>query len=156
MARLCALQQPEARPARVQRALELFLEIDYDDYRLRRHAVLDDVTGCLRQAQAILRALLRYVAVCNQAPVDTRKLAQVLALPQLPEGFAEHISRVAAATTPPAALATIDALLDATYRFLLSMQRHCLHDFAMWPVVFDAGYPELERDLQAVMQACDQ
>lgn len=154
--RLRALQQPEAKPQMVRRALELFQGVGYDYYLLRRSAALDDEIGCLRQSQAILRAVLHCVAVCNQAPVDTRKLAQVLALPQLPQGFGEHVNRVVAAMTPQTALTAIDALLDTTYLFLLERQRQHLNEGAMWPAVFDAAYPELKRDLQAVMQACEQ
>jgi hypothetical protein len=155
-ARLRALQQPEARPEMVRRALELFRDIGYDYYLLRCHVTHNDPIGCLRQAQAILRTVLHCVAVGNQAPVDTRKLAQVLALPQLPEGFGGHVNRVVAALTPQAALTAVDALLDATHTFLLELQRRHLREDAAWPAVFDAAYPELKRDLQAVMQACEQ
>jgi hypothetical protein len=154
--RLRAHLQPEARPQMVRQALERFQDIGYDYYLLRRHVALDDPIGCLRQAQAILRTVLHCVAVSNQAPVDTRKLAQVLALPQLPEGFGEHVHRVVAALTPQAALTAVDALLGATHPFLLELQRRRLNQDATWPALFDAAYPELKRDLQAVMQACEQ
>jgi hypothetical protein len=155
-ARLHALQKPEAKPELVRRALELFQSAGYDYYLLRQCATSDDVVGCLRQAQAILRTVLHSVAVCNQAPVDTRKLAQVLALPRLPQAFGAHVNRVVAAMTPADVLAATDALLDATHTLLLEMQRAYLREAATWPAVFDAAYPELKRDLQAIMQACEQ
>lgn len=155
-ARLHALQRPEAGPELVRRALELFQHTGYDDYLLRRCAAAGDPLGCLRQAQAILRTVLHSVAVCNQAPVDTRKLAQVLALPRLPQAFGAHVNRVVAAMTPADVLAATDALLDATHTFLLAMQRAYLYEVATWPAVLDAAYPELKRDLQAIMQACEQ
>ncbi len=154
--RLRARLAPEARPEMGRLALELFQGVGYDYFLLRQSTAQAHPIGCLRQAQAILRAVLHIVAVCNQAPVDTRKLAQVLALPHLPQAFGEHVNRVIAAMTPPAALAATDGLLDATYTFLLAMQRDFLREEATWPAVFDAAYPELKRDLQAVMQACEQ
>jgi hypothetical protein len=155
-ARLRSLQAPEARLEMVRRAQEIFQSTGYDYYLLRRHNTSDDVVGCLRQAQSLLRTVLHSVAVCNQMPVDTRKLAQVLALPRLPAGFDEHVNHVVAAMTPAAVLAATSALLDATHLFLLEMQREFLREEAAWPTVFDAAYPELKRDLQAILQACEQ
>lgn len=155
-ARLRSLQMEEAKPKMVRRAQEIFQRTGYDYYLLCQHSSSEDIAGCLYQAQSILRTVLHSVAVCNQMPVDTRKLAQVLALPRLPAGFDEYVNRVVAAMTPAAVLAATSALLDATHVFLLEMQREFLREEATWPAVFDAAYPELKRDLQAILQACEQ
>lgn len=156
VARLRSLQMPEARPEMVRRAQVIFQNTGYDYYLLRQHSASGHVAGCLRQAQSILGTVLHCMAVCNQMPVDTRKLAQVLVLPRLPAGFDAHVHHVVAAMTPAALLDTIDVLLDAAHLFLLEMQREFLGEEAAWPAVFDAAYPELKRDMQAILQACEQ
>lgn len=155
-ARLRALQAPEARPEVVRRALEIFQGAGYDYYLLRVQAEAGHRTGCLKQAITLLRTMLHCVAVCNQAPVDTRKLDQVLALSLLPDRFAECVHRVVAAMEPQAVLAATDGLLDSTRTLLLAEQRKLPPTETSYPAVFDSAYPELKRDLQAVMQACEQ
>ncbi|MCB0024282.1 MAG: hypothetical protein KDD91_14710 [Caldilinea sp.] len=51
---------------------------------------------------------------------------------------------------------TIDALLASTRAWLLAEQRAALRADATYAAVFHAGYPELKRDLQAIMLACEQ
>lgn len=153
--RLRALQHPEARPEMLRRAMELFQGAGYDIYLLRLQAKAGQQAGCIRQAHLIFRAVLHCLAVCNQACIDTRKLEQVLALPKLPEGFAETAQRMALALAPNDVLVATEVLLQTTRDFLLNEQRQYLHSDASYPVVFDSGYPELKRDLQGVMLACE-
>lgn len=154
--RLRAGLEPAARPDMVRRALEIFQSSGYDYYLLREQAAAGHAAGTLKSAQAILRTVLHCVAVANQACVDTRKLAQVLALPRLPDGFAATIDRVVTAMAPQAVLDAVDALLATTRALLLAEQRAVLHSAATYVDVFNAGYPELKRDLQAILLACEQ
>ncbi|MCW5845560.1 MAG: hypothetical protein KIT77_30180, partial [Caldilinea sp.] len=154
--RLRAGLEPSGRRDMVRRALEIFQSSGYDYYLLREQAAAGHAAGTLKSAQAILRTVLHCVAVANQACIDTRKLAQVLALPRLPDGFAVTVERAIAAMAPQAVLDAVDALLATTRALLLAEQRAVLHSAATYVDVFNAGYPELKRDLQAILLACEQ
>ncbi|MHB1318954.1 MAG: nucleotidyltransferase domain-containing protein [Anaerolineae bacterium] len=153
--RLRSLLGPEHRAGMLRQAMALFQQTGPDYLQLRMQAGEGHRMGSLRQAQAILRAVLHCLAVCNQACIDTRRLEQVLALPRLPEGFAEVVRRVVEALEPGEILAATDALLWSTREMLLDEQRHVLRSAATYATAFDSGYPELRRTLQAVMQACE-
>ena len=154
--RLRGLQQPEARPQMVRTALEIFQNTGYEFYLLQLQADIDHQAGCIKQAQSIFRTVLHCLAVCNQACIDTRKMDQVLALPRLPAGFAESARCTMVALDPDELLSATKILLQTTRDFLLAEQRRALCSETDFPTVFDSGYPELKRDLQAVMQACEE
>jgi len=154
-ARLDALQQPDARPEMLGRALEIFRAVGYDAYLLRLAAEAGHATASLQHTQAILRTVLHGLAVANQAVVDTRKLEQVLALPRLPVDFAATLHRAVAAHEPAELLATTEALLRSARDFLLAEQRRTLRHETTFPVVFDSAYPELKRDLQGILLGCE-
>jgi hypothetical protein len=154
--RLRGLQQPGAKPQMVRLAMEIFQGIGYAFYLLQRQAEIRHQAGCLKQAHSILKTVLHCLAVCNQACIDTRKLDQVLALPRLPAAFAGSAQRVIVAIEPDELLAATGALLQTTREFLLAEQREALCAETDFPPAFDSGYPELKRDLQAVMLACEE
>jgi hypothetical protein len=62
---------------------------------------------------------------------------------------------VIVAFEPGELLAATGALLEVTRDFLLAEQRGSLYSVTDFPIVFESGYPELKRDLQAVMLACE-
>lgn len=152
---LRACLEPAARPEMIRRALEVFQSAGYDYYLLAEQTRTGHMAGCLKQAQAILKTVLHCLAVANQACVDTRKLAQVLALPRLPEDFAAIVGCVLDAVAPRELLEATDTLLQRTRALLLAEQRHHLRQDTSFPAAFDAAYPELKRDLQGVMLACE-
>ncbi len=154
-AQLRSLQEPAARPDMTRRALEIFQNTGYDYYLLAEQARAGHEAGCLKQAQAILKTVFHCLAVANQACIDTRKLDRVLALPRLPADFAQIVRRVLDSTEPRELLAAVDALLHSTRGLLLAEQRAVLRHEATYPAVFDSAYPELKRDLQGVMLACE-
>ncbi len=151
--RLRAWQEPAARAGMVRRALEIFQSSGYDYYLLREQAAAGHATGALKSAQAILRTVLHCLAVVNQACIDTRKVEQVLALPRLPAGFAATLDRVAKAMAPHEVVAATETLLHSTRALLLDEQRAHLAEPATYPAAFRAAYPELKRDVQAIMLA---
>ena len=153
--RLHNSQAPEAKPQMVRRAIEIFQTTAYDFHLLQVQAGVLHQAGCIKQAQAIFTTVLHCLAVCNQACIDTRKLGQVLALPRLPAGFAESAHRMIVALDPDELLSVTGSLLQTTREFLLAEQRQYLCSETDFPTVFDSGYPELKRDLQAVMLACE-
>jgi hypothetical protein len=140
----------------VRRALEIFQTIGYEFYLLQLQAILPHQAGCMKQAHCIFRTVLHCLAVCNQSCIDTRKMDQVLTLPRLPAGFAESAHRMILAVEPQEVLSATVNLLQTTRVFLLAEQREFLCSETDFPTVFDSGYPELKRDLQAVMLACEQ
>lgn len=149
------LQEPAARPEMIRRALEIFQSAGHDYYLLAEQAAAGHVAGCLKQAQAILKTVFHCLAVTNQACIDTRKLERVLVLPKLPADFAETVQHVLDSMEPVELLAAVDALLHTTRGLLLAEQRQCLRHETTFPAAFDAAYPELKRDLQGVMLACE-
>ena len=154
-ARLRALQQPHARRKMVHKAQTLFQVTGYSYYLLRQQAAKGHLLACFQQSQNIVNTVFHALAVCNQAAVDTRKIAQVLALSKLPEGFAALVEAVTFAHTPEALLTSCAALLDATHEFLLTAQYELASRAESLPTVFRAAYPELRADLQHAMLACE-
>ena len=99
-AQLFILLQPEARPDMIRKAQKTFQETAYPYYLLRLQAAAGHTLGCCQQAQSILQTVLHSLAVCNQACIDTRKMAQVMALPKLPADFARTVERISASFDP--------------------------------------------------------
>jgi hypothetical protein len=153
---LRTLQQPEAKPQMVSRALEIFQSTGYEFYLLQWQADIPHLAGCIKQAQSIFRTVLHCLAVCNQACIDTRKIDQVLALPRIPAEFAESAQRMIVACDPDELLSATRILLRTTREFLLAEQQQFLCSETDFTTVFDSGYPELRRDVQAVLLACEQ
>jgi hypothetical protein len=155
-AQLCALQQPDARPAMLRKAQTIFQRTGYPYYLLREQAAAGHLVACWQQGQQIAHSVLHCLAVCNQAFVDTRKPAQVLALPKLPIDLAATLARLTAAATPGEVVAACDTLLRTTRDLLLAEQRQVLRRDTTFPAVFGQGYPELKADLQHALLACEQ
>jgi len=153
--RLRTLQEPDARPAMLRKAQEIFQGLGYQYYLLRQQAMAGHQLSCLQHARNILQGVLHCLMVCNQACIDTRKLAQVLALPKFPAGFAETVNRVTKATGPGELLSACETLLHTTRELLLSEQQQVQRHETTFPAVFDAAYPELKGDLQHLMLACE-
>jgi hypothetical protein len=153
--RLRALQQPEARPAMLRKAQEIFQGIGYQYYLLQQQAANGHRLSCLHHTRNILRTVLHCLMVCNQACIDTRKLDQVLALPKLPLGFAETVDQITQSTDPDELLAACETLLQTTRNLLLAEQQQIQRSETTFPAVFKAGYPELKGDLQHLMLACE-
>jgi hypothetical protein len=153
--RLHALQQPDARPAMLSRAQEIFQRTGYSYYLLRQQAVDGLLLACLQHAQHILVTVLHCLAVYNQSCIDTRKMDQVLALPKLPVKFADTVDRIVQTQDPDELLAACEMLLHTTRDLLLAEQRQIQRSETTFPAVFHAGYPELKGALQHVMLACE-
>ena len=154
-ARLRALQQPSARSDMLRKAQGLFQTTGYADYLLRQQAANGHLLACIHQSQNIVKTVLHALAICNQTPTDTRKLAQVLALPRLPENFGDVVERVNHAHTPAALVVACEALLATTRAFLLDEQRQLTRGATPFPVLFNAAYPEFKGDVQHVKLACE-
>lgn len=154
--RLKALQEPDALPEMIRKAQQIFQSSGYAYYLLRQEATTGHRLGCVKQAQSILETVLHCLAVCNQACIDTRKMALVLALSKLPAGFAESVEHITQTTEPEDLLSACEILLDSTHDLLLTEQCRILCHKTTYPAVFDGAYPELKADLQRVMLACEE
>ncbi|MCB0115914.1 MAG: hypothetical protein R2873_34965 [Caldilineaceae bacterium] len=153
--RLRELQQPEARPEMVTKALDIFKQTGYPALLLREQAAADNTMACLFHAQRIVHAVMHAVMVCNQTLVDTRKPDRLLALPRLPEDFATNLERVTAAVEPDDLAAACEDLLLSTRRFLLAEQADVARSARRFADVFGPAYPELKGDLLHVLLACE-
>jgi hypothetical protein len=154
-AQLFTSLQPEARPDMIRKAQKTFQETAYPYYLLRLQAAAGNRLGCCQQAQSILQTVLHTLAVCNQACIDTRKMAQVLALPKLPVDLAATVERISASFDPDELLSACETLLHSTRELLLAEQSRVLRQGAIYPDVFHSAYPELQNDLHHVMLACE-
>ncbi len=121
-AQLQVLQQPDARPAMLKKAQDIFQKTGYQYYLLLQQATNGHQLACLQHGRSILQTVLHCLMVCNQACIDTRKLDQLLALPKLPLGFAATLDQVTKATEPGDIISASETLLRTTRELLLSEQ----------------------------------
>ena len=154
-ARLRALQQPEARPAMLRKAQEIFQQTGYQYYLLRQQATRGHQLASMKHAQNILKTVLHALAVCNQACIDTRKLSQVLALPKLPVDFAETVDGIMNTADPAQLLPAAERLMQTTRDLMLAEQALVQSSERTFPDVFNGAYPELKGDIQHLMLACE-
>jgi hypothetical protein len=152
---LRASLQPTARPTMLGKACSYFQRIGYPYYLLREQAANGHTLAALQQSQQILNIIFHTLAIFNQRCIDTRKLDQVLALPQLPADFAETVDRIKQTTNPDELLRACDQLLTTTRALLLAEQQRQPHSAANFRAAFGAGYPELKGDLQHLLLACE-
>lgn len=148
-------QQPEARPAVLRTAMNLFQQTGYPYYLLRQKAQGGHTLAAMQQGQAILRDLLHIIAVINQAAVDTRKLEQIYALPKQPEGLAHDISAVMNSTDPEQMLSGIESLMARTRELLLAEQARLQRSDRSLAETLRDAYPELKGDIQHLILACE-
>lgn len=153
--RLRELQQPAARPDMVRKALDIFKQTGYPALLLREQAAAGNAMASIFHAQRIVHTVFHAVMVCNQTLVDTRKPANVLALPRLPHDFAALVERVTVAVEPSELAAACEDLLLATRRFLLAEQAEIDRNKRSYAEVFGPAYPELKGDLLHVLLACE-
>lgn len=146
--------QPAARPSMIGKACSYFQRIGYPYYLLREQAANGHTLATVQQSQQILNILFHTLAIYNQQCIDTRKIAQVLALPHLPPGFAERVDQFKQTTEPDALVRLCDELLATTRALLLTEQQRQPHSAANFRRAFGAGYPELKGDLQHLLLAC--
>lgn len=153
--RLRALLEPEAKPLAVRTAQRIFGRASQPYFLLRALAAQGHVLGCLQQSGTILAALFHAVAVANQACIDTRKLEQVWALPELPEGFREAAQIAVRSCRPDELLQACEALLLATRRFLAEQGRRHVRCERTYPELCRAMYPEMRAALDKLVVACE-
>lgn len=153
--RLHELCKPEARPVMVRKALENFQATGYPFYLLCEAAHDDHLLTCLQQSQTILRTVLHCVAIVNQAPIDTRKLSEVLALPRLPDDFFRNVVHLIQAKISEEVLSSTETLLRTTRTLLLSEQGNYVRHETGYKDVFDSAYPELKNDLEHVILSAE-
>lgn len=152
---LRALTDPAARPKMLAKARAILARTGDPLFLLREEAAAGAMLPALRQARRVLDTILHCLAVLNQAPIDTRRLPEVLALPRLPEGFEARVAALRSARDPAGLVAAADAVVRSTRALLLAEQRAILLRPATYAEAFAGGYPELRGDLQHVLLACE-
>ena len=139
----------------MRQALDLFKETGYPALLLRQQAAAGNFIACVFHAQQIVQMVFHVLALSNQRLVDTRKPAQVLALPRLPEDFAAKVNRFTRVMEPAAVAAACEDLLLSTRAFLLTEQEDILCRERTFPEVFGPGYPEFKGGLNHILLACE-
>lgn len=153
--RLHELEQTEARPFMLRKALDIFKSAGYHYYLLAEQAARGHRLATRQHAQNLLAEILHCLAVLNQTCVDTRKLDQVLALRKLPPQFADTVERINAASEPADLLPAVEQLLSTTRGLLLAEQAALPGEKRPLAKVLDGGYPELKGDILHLMLACE-
>lgn len=148
------LQEPQARPALLRKAQKIFQESTYQYYLLLQAAAQNHSLAAMRHAQETLKTILHCLAVLNQACIDTRKLEQVLALPKLPDGFAEMVQAIMTTADAAELHQATNALMASTRQLLLAEQA-LQHGDGGFAEVFEATYPEFKASIQHLMLACE-
>lgn len=148
------LRQPYSRAVMLCKARAIFQATGYQYYLLRQQAAAGHLLSCMQHGQSILKQVLHCLMVCNQDPIDTRKLDKVLRLPKLPVGFAETVNQITYATTVDEIVDGCEILLRTTRELLLNEQKLQRNE-TTFPAVFGAAYPELKGDIQHLMLACE-
>lgn len=153
--RLRALTEPAARPEMLAKAQAILARAGDPLVLLREEAAAGRMLPAVRQARRVLDTVLHCLAVLNQAPVDTRRLPEVVALPRLPDGFETGVAALRSARDPAALVASAEALVRSTRALLLAEQRTVQRRSTTFAEAFAGGYPELRADLQHVLLACE-
>jgi hypothetical protein len=152
---LRALQRPEARPVMIHKAQEIFQRAAYPYFLLRQAAERGHLLAALQHTQQMVSAVLHSLAVFNQVAVDTRKMVQLLALPNLPVDFAQTMTKIADAVTPKDLLTSADLLMKTTRDLLTCEWAALLGDPVSCAAAFGPGYPELKGDIQHILLGCE-
>jgi hypothetical protein len=149
-----ALQTSEARPAMLRKAQELFKGTGYPYYLLCRQVQKGHKLAAMFHAQEILKIILHTLAVLNKACIDTRKLDQVLTLPQRPSALATTMQALMTTTAPAQLMQLTEKLLEDTRELLLAEQvKESGED--NFREVFVGTYPEFKAGIQHLMLACE-
>lgn len=149
------LGEPEHRPEMVRKALSVFARTGKELYELARAVEASDFPSARHHGQRVFDHLVHALALCNQTPVDTRKIDEIADLARLPEGFPSSVDRFLSATGAAEILSTARDLSDATRALLLEEQRDTLKDERSLAEILATGYTELKADLQRILIACE-
>lgn len=149
------LEQPEARPAMVAKALAAFERTGWDVYQVSRTVQVGETDAARVHANRIVQTALHALVLVNQSRADTRKLDQMLALGRRPDRLADLIDSILRAPDGPTLLAACSDLLDAVRDLLLAEQAETQRVPASFPERLGPAYPELKADLQRVLLACE-
>ncbi len=153
--RMHALQEPQARAEMLGKAQRIFQTAAYQLYLLRRQVPGERKLAAMHHAQSILKIMLHTLAVTNQACIDTRKRAQILALPKLPPNFSRSLDAVMIETDPQTLLQESERLMDDVRRLLLAEQQIVQRSKPSPAAVLEDTYPEFFNDIQHIMLAAE-
>jgi len=117
-----ALQSPEARTEMLEKSFRLFQRAAYPSYLIHRAAARGEVMDCVASSQELSDIMSHCLMTMNQRSIDTRKDAEILALPKLPADFAGLRGRLACSRDCSEIMRTADEIMEATRSLLLSEQ----------------------------------
>jgi predicted nucleotidyltransferase len=156
--KIVALQQPEARPEMIRRALDAFPKVLANLGNLRL-AVADGPFAAVRDAGIqVLLAAWESLALANQAFFDRgfrSILAQSSRLRARPADFEQLATTLATAMEVPEILAAAERLALGTRAVLREAQQSVPAHVSV-AQMFDGAYPELKDGLRKVLAACEQ
>lgn len=153
-----SLQQPEARPEMVRRALDKFGTVLTHLGTLRLAAASGDLTDTRDAAWRVVTGVIECLALVNQTFFDrglNATLQQLASLPARPADLEALITTLA--TSPDAATLTAAAeTLALETRRVLREAQASLPARSMVSDQFGSAYPEMNGAFAKVLSACDQ
>ncbi len=144
-----ALQRPEARTEMLEKSLRLFRRAAYPFYLTGRAAARGEVMDCVASSQELCDILSHCLMTLNQRSIDTRKDAEVLALPKLPAGFADLRDALARSRDCSEIKGLAEEIMEAARGLLLSEQTEvCREAPSFAAAAGNNNYPETANGLR--------
>ncbi len=98
--KLSELSSPLERKALLEKAFGAFQQAAYPLYLLQRAAARKEILDAVAAGARFTSCLAQCLALINQCPIDTRREADLLALPKLPKNYAQSLSALAESREP--------------------------------------------------------
>jgi predicted nucleotidyltransferase len=144
-----ALQRPEARTEMLEKSFGLFQRAAYPSYLIGRAAARGEVMDCVAKAQELSDILSHCLMTLNQRSIDTRKDAEVIALPKLPADFAGLRDALARSRDSSEIKRKADEIMEATRSLLLSEQSEvCREEPGFAAAAGNNNFPETANGLR--------
>jgi len=152
------LQQPEARPVMIGRALEMFGRVLGHLGNLHLAAAEGDITDVRYAGWLVVQSAWECLALANQTFFERglfKGLAELQKLTHRPPHMARRIATISTSPDPHQVLNAAEELALGTRRILREFQAS-LPPRTTVPAQFEQVYPELKDEVTKLLEACAQ
>ncbi len=151
------MQQPEARPQMIQRALDAFERVLVHLGNVRLAVAADDIADVRHAGWKLILSVWECLALANQTLFDrgwANIIEQIPRLQSRPENVEELIVIISTSDDPAMIANAAEELALGTRRILRELQQslpsqHTARD------VFEQSYPEIKDGIGKVLAACE-